>query len=140
MRKLLLLLAFLAAPRAFALDAYNGGNPCMDPSIYLQTASGQTSGTTLTQVIPLVTGQQIYICSLAIQGVSGTTPTLSWSYGTGANCGTGTTTLIPSMATAAGAFFPFPMPVTKVPAGKALCYQGGGTTPVQNYVLTYVQK
>jgi hypothetical protein len=141
MLKLFALLALLLPVLASAFDGlYSGGDPCMDPASYLQFLAGQTSGTSLTQIIPAVAGQQIWICSMIVHGVSGTTPTLTFDYGSGSNCATGTTVIIPALSTAAGAFFPFPNPVTKVPIGKALCYQGGGTSPVQTYLMSYVQK
>ncbi len=119
--------------------ALPGGNPCLNPSATLVTVSGATAGTAATQVIAATAGK-IYICSMAVVGVSGTTPTFSLVTGTGTNCGTGQAVLLPGFATAAGALYAFTNPVAVGPAAGALCYLDTGTTPVQNYVITYVQQ
>lgn len=123
----------------FASDSVDGGNPCENPLADVQMIQGVTAGTSLTKVISGVAAKQIYICSLNIQGVSGTTPTFSISYGTGANCAVGTTSALPAIATVANTLLSIPK-ATKIPAGKDLCYLDGGTTPVQNYMISYVQK
>lgn len=122
-------------------DSYTvpGGNPCEAPDGLIQSISGVTTGTALTKIISLVASQQIYICGVYIQGVSGTSPTMSLSYGTGVNCASGTTVLLTPIATAAGSLFNFGR-LGHIPPGNELCYTGGGTTPVQNYLISYIQK
>ena len=45
--------------------------------------------TTINQIIPAITGQRIYITNISIHPAS--TAVVTLSYGTGTNCGTGTT-------------------------------------------------
>ena len=72
--------------------------------------------------------------------VSGTNPTLSLVYGTGANCAAGQAALVQAFGTTAGAVYTFANPVAVTPASQAVCYLDGGTSPVQNYQITYVQQ
>jgi hypothetical protein len=104
------------------------------------TLLGATTGTSATQLVALVAGDPIYVCSVIVVGTSGTNPTFSLVYGTGTNCGTGQHTFLPAFATAASAPVSFGGHfVGAVPAGNALCYLGGGTTPVQSYIIAYAQ-
>jgi len=120
----------LAAPAE--AQSYMAGNPCLNSLAPLKSITGATSGTAATQTI--------YVCSLTVMAVSGTTPTFSLVYGTGSNCATGQGTTVAAFSTAtAGQVFTFAWPVAVLPAGNALCYLDSGTTPIQNYQLTYVQ-
>lgn len=121
-------------------DFVPGGNPCLGVDGTIQSVTGATSGTSATQIIAAITGKQIFVCSLNVQGVSGTTPTFSLVYGTGSNCAGTPTTFVTPIATAAGTLFNFSGPIGRVPVSQELCYQGGGTTPIQNYLITYIQK
>lgn len=118
----------------------SGGNPCLNPSATLVSATGATSGTSAVQIVALSGSTKIYLCSLSVIGVSGTNPTFSLVQGTGSNCATGQTVLVQSWATTAGAIYAFANPVAVGVAGNALCYLDTGTTPVQRYTLTYVQQ
>lgn len=117
-----------------------GGNPCVNPNATLLSVTGATSGTTAVQIIALSGTTKIYICSLTVIGVSGTTPAFSLVQGTGTNCATGQTVVRTSWATTAGQLYTFHGPVAVGAAGAALCYLDTGTTPIQNYQLTYVQQ
>lgn len=117
-----------------------GGNPCTSPGATLLSVTGATSGTAAIQIIALSGSTKVYICSMSILGVSGTTPTFSLVQGTGSNCGTSQTTLFQSFGTTAGQLYSFASPVAVGAAGNAVCYKDGGTTPVQNYQITYIQK
>lgn len=116
------------------------GNPCTSPTATLVSITGATSGTNAAQIIALSGSTKIYVCSLSVLGVSGTTPTFSLVQGTGSNCATGQTVVLQAFGTTAAQFYPFPSPVAVGGAGKALCYLDTGTNPVQNYHLTYVQQ
>jgi hypothetical protein len=120
-------------------QATTGPNPCMNPAATLVSANGATSGTTAVQIVALSGSTKIYLCSLSVIGVSGTTPTFSLVQGTGSNCATGQTVVVQSWATTAGAIYAFANPVAVGAAGNALCYLDTGTTPIQKYTLTYVQ-
>jgi hypothetical protein len=116
-----------------------GGNPCLNPNATLLWVAGSTSGTTAVQIIALAASQRIYICSLNVTGVSGTTPAFGLVYGTGTNCATGQTTVQGAFTTTAAALYSFHGPGPITAAGTALCYLNTGTTPVQRYSITYVQ-
>lgn len=119
-----------------------GGNPCSNPSATLDNLQGTTTGTASVQLLALSSGRRIHVCSANIVSVSGTTPTFSLTYGTGAACATGTGTIIPAIAaaTTAGVMYVPPTPVGVTPASNALCYVQTGTTPVVKYNITYVQQ
>lgn len=117
-----------------------GGNPCENPSATLISATGATAGTAAVQIIALSGTTKIYVCSLNVIGVSGTTPTFSLVQGTGSNCATGQTVVQQSWTTAAGTIYAFANPVAVGVSGNALCYLDTGTTPIQKYTLTYVQQ
>jgi hypothetical protein len=115
------------------------GNPCLNPNATLLWVAGSTSGTSAVQIIALSGSNRIYICSLNVTGVSGTTPAFGLVYGTGSNCATGQTTVQGAFTTTAAALYSFHGPGPITAAGTALCYLNTGTTPVQRYSITYVQ-
>lgn len=123
-----------------SINGTAGSNPCLNPHTSLQWFSTTTAGTTAAQIVALSGTTKIYVCSMSVVGVSGTTPTLSLVYGTGSNCGTGQTVLVPAFATTAAVLYSFANPVAITAAGNALCYLDTGTTPVQSLTLTYVQQ
>jgi hypothetical protein len=117
-----------------------GLNACSNQAVTLQSVSAATSGTTATQIIALAAGAKIYICSLNVIGTSGTTPTFSLVYGTGSNCATGQNVLVNAFATTAAVLYAFGNPVAVTPVGQAVCYLDTGTTPIQSYVIGFVQQ
>lgn len=123
-----------------AANSIAGSNPCMNPTVTLVSITGATSTTNATQIIALSGSTKIYICSLSVIGVSGTLPTFSLVQGTGSNCVTSQTTVVQAFSTLANAITAFAGPIAVGAAGNELCYKDGGTTPVQNYQLTYVQQ
>jgi len=115
-------------------------NPCQNPAAILQSTGVTTSGTTAVQIIALSGTLKIYICSLTVINQSGTQPvTFSLVQGTGTNCATGQTVVVPAFATPANTLFAFANPVSAGVAGNALCYLQTGTTPVTKVQITYVQ-
>jgi hypothetical protein len=125
-----------------SLSGSSGSNPCWNPHANLQFLSFNTSGTSATQIIAASGTTKIYVCSFLLVPTSGTTPTFGLVTGTGTNCAGGQTVLVPAFATTtAGALFNATTnPVALTPAGGAVCYLDGGTTPVQAVILTYVQQ
>lgn len=123
-----------------AASSISGSNPCVNPTSTLVSIAGATSGTAAVQIIALSGSTKVYICSMSIIGVSGTTPTFSLVQGTGSNCASSQTVLKQSWATAAGTLYAFANPVAVGVAGQAVCYLDTGTTPIQNYQITYVQQ
>lgn len=118
-----------------------GLNPCQNPNVTIHSVSAATSGTSASQIIAASGTTQIFICSLSVIGGSGTSPTFGLVYGTGTNCATGQTTLIANFSTTAAAMYSFAgPPVAVTPASQAVCFKDGGTSPVQEYVMSYVQQ
>jgi len=116
------------------------GNPCENPSAILVSTGVTTSGTTAVQIVALSGTTKIFICSLTVIGQSGTTPTFSLVQGTGTNCATGQTVVVPAFTTPANTLFAFANPVSAGVAGNALCYLQTGTTPVTKVQITYIQQ
>lgn len=116
-----------------------GSNPCQSPTATLAAVAGATSGTAAVQLVALSGTTKIYICTVNITGISGTTPTFSLKYGTGSACATGGVTILGPWTTAANTVYSFNQPFV-TPAGQALCYIDTGTTPIQNYAISYVQQ
>lgn len=116
-------------------------NGCLSPGSTLVSISGATSGTAATQIIALSAGKKIFICSMTIMAVSGTTPTFSLVQGTGTNCATSQVVLVSAFSTStAGQVFTFASPVAVSVSADAVCYLNTGTTPIQNYTITYTQQ
>jgi hypothetical protein len=94
-----------------AFDAATGAAPPANALLAGGIASGATGGfvsgltvcdnsafldmttATTTQIVALVSGRKIRVCGFSLQGGGTTTATIK--YGTGSNCGTGTTVLSP---------------------------------------------
>ncbi len=77
---------------------------------------------TITRIITVPVGKQIVITTLMLTPVA--TSVVTFSYGTGTNCGTGTGTLTGAMTFAAGQEFTVGSgtgPVIIVPPGNDLC-------------------
>jgi hypothetical protein len=126
-------------PAFVVVSSPNGGNPCDNPSATLVGIAGATSGTVAVQLVALSGSTKIYLCAVNITGISGTTPTFSLKYGTGTACATGGVTILGAWTTAANTVYTFYQPFV-TPAGQELCYLNTGTTPIQNYAITYVQQ
>ncbi len=125
------------------LTTISGANACMNPTSTLASISSATSTTAAVQIIASSGSKKIYVCSMTVVSVSGTTPTFSLVYGTGTNCGTGQGVLIQAFPTSAtaGTFYTFANPTAVTPASQALCYLDTDSgTPVQNYTISYVQQ
>lgn len=95
----------------------------------VSTLSAAVATATRTQVIAAPASGSIYLRGLWIEKSTSGSGSVTLSYGTGANCATGTTTLL-SLAAATGqtlAFGYYPIGV-QVPAGNALCAQTDAAT------------
>jgi hypothetical protein len=120
-----------------------GGNPCFgNPSAVVTSVVSNPAAAGTTQLVALSAGKSIYVCSGYFGNGSGTTPTLSFEYGTGSTCGTGTTAFYPAVAVPAASAAPVLLsaPTYVVPSGNALCAVLGGTTPTASLAVTYVQQ
>lgn len=139
MRGCLVFLSFmLASLNAWAVN----GNPCADFSdkINVAYASGSTAGTSYGQIIAGVAGQRITICSLYVEGVSGSsTPTFSLVQGSGTTCNTNESQVLFPVSTVSTNFYAFPEPIAATNLGNNLCYLDGGTSPIQDWWISYIQ-
>ena len=126
-----------------AQQQYSGGaNACQNQAATLVGVyNGATSGTSSVQIVALSGTAKIYVCSMSVINTSGTTPTFALTYGTGTACATGTGNITFPVATSTTVPVTFNGPIVGVtPAGNALCYIQTGTTPINKFVLTYVQQ
>lgn len=120
----------------------NGANPCANPHANLAFFSTSATTNAATQMIALVAGQKVYVCSLSVIAGGVASSTFSLVYGTGSNCATGQTNLLPAFSIAtANQLFAFSYSFGLTPAGQALCYlMPAGTSPTATVALTYVQQ
>jgi hypothetical protein len=135
-----------------AFKAYQGagetalGDPCQSPGIPKQSVPIAISAAGTTALVPSYSFKTTTVCGIAATYASGTAPTMQFEAGTQTTtaCDTGASTLTGAMnlpATAGqgivmgagGALF-------AAPPGTQVCIVAGGTTPVFNGVLTYVQQ
>lgn len=148
MKKLLLalLLSFFSLGAVAQITATD---PCFSTAPKSSVAINITTATT-TQLVAISGTTRIYACdfALTISQVVTTPNTLKFVYGTGSNCGTGTTVLTglfgdggvtaaPPLVVASSTIGS----VFSTPAGQALCVTTaiGGSASFQG-VLTYVQQ
>lgn len=119
----------------------SGANACLNPHSNLQTAFVSMSTTALTQFIAASAGTRIYVCSAIFTNSTATNP-VQLEYGTGSNCGTGTTVAVDKFTAPASTASPVILtgPVFVTPASQALCYIQSGTTPTASMAITYVQQ
>lgn len=124
-------------------------DPCQDLSQQKQSVVVNVASATTTQLVAISGTTQVYVCGYQLAAVAGTNPSAQFEYGTGASCGTGTTTLTGAMATGVTVSTTVPGPVFtagndvtlfKAIAGNALCLVTGGTTPNFQGFVTFVQQ
>ena len=84
-----------------------------------QMAAGPAA---ITQVVPLAAGKTIFVCGWHVTNTAAS-GNFSFSYGTGSNCGTGTTTIIPAMNVTSSAPSADHIDYAQIsaPPGNALC-------------------
>lgn len=103
------------------------------------TAAINVSTATTTQLVALSSGQVIHVASLSV--IAGGTGNITFVYGTGASCGTGTTSLTgayPLIANAGLSVGGGLGAVLVVPAGNALCVTTSAAVQMSGHV-TYTQ-
>lgn len=128
MKKLLIILWALICPQlAFAqgpqrLCYTSDGQNCVPAIQSIRSVAIATSTATTTQLVALATGQAIFVSSF--NAVSAGTNTFKFVYGTGSNCGTGTTDLTGVYTLVANGYVSTGNglgAVLSVPRGNALC-------------------
>jgi hypothetical protein len=112
-------------------------NGCMGNYNFTSTAVN-ASTTSAVQLVAASAAKKIYVCSFFVIG-GGTSPTLSLEYGTGTNCGTGTTLLMGAIPLSTTTPTASPFLVGATPVSNALCYLLAGTSPTAVGVISYVQ-
>jgi hypothetical protein len=125
-------------------------DPCANPSNTKASVPISVTSATTTQLVAAVAGQAVYLCggTFTIAPSATSADTALFEYGSGTNCGTGTTALTGSfgagdLTTAAP---PTVVPlfssgvVMVAPAGKALCMVSAGTTVNIQGVLSVIQQ
>jgi hypothetical protein len=136
MKKLIfpiLLLVLFVAPCV----AHSQAIPCGNNPILQTPAAGEQ------QIAAPPAGHSIEVCYVIITATNGATPgNFSVDYGTGTNCGTGTTTLIPFAAGTASspvsAVVGSPTTVVWIiPAGKNLCINFVDAPSVEQVTVLY---
>lgn len=101
-----------------------------------QSAAVNDSASGLTQIVAASGSEAIFVRSYTV--VVNAAVTVQWEYGTGTNCGTGTTALTGPMSFAANGGAA-PHGTLFVPAGNALCLNLGSAVQVGGSV-TYAQQ
>ena len=103
--------------------------------IYCQQAAALAGFTTLAQLIAVPSGSaRIFICGWVASSL--TASAITFSYGTGTNCGTGTTATGPTIETAATDTKVDASPNYRgwlVPPGQALCVAGSAAANIHLY-------
>ena len=115
------------------------------PTASSSVAVNITSAAT-TQLVALAAGQSVYVTGASLIAVGNATPvTAKFVYGTGSNCGTGTTDLTGAFtgSSTAGNSVPFMLSQAltawfRTAAGTALCLTTTGTAGLQG-VVSYQQ-
>ncbi len=118
----------------------SSADPCLNPGAAKSSAAMNIGSATTTQLVALQSGQTVYVCNTSFSySVAGSA---QFEYGTGTNCGTGTTTLTGAIVTTANEFLSIGWggTVFKAASSNALCVVTTGTSPSMQGVLTYVQQ
>ena len=116
-------------------------DPCRVPDILKLATPLNVSGTTATELLPVVGSTGIAVCGFTAS-LAGTTPSLLVRYGTGTACATSPTNLTGTILPTSGQMINLENGgvIWRSPAGQALCVTLGGTTPSLQGVLTYVRQ
>lgn len=117
-------------------------DPCESGTFQKQSVAVAAGAAGTSQQIALQIGQSIYVCGYQLSQVA-TAGTLQWVYGTGTNCGTGTTNLTGAMGVTASQPFSYGTggaTVMKVPQGNELCLTTTGAGGTAAGIVTYIQQ
>lgn len=122
-----------------AVDLYQFNGTTWDRDFYCSTSIPiSTAAAATSQLIALISGKAIHVCGFTIVGAGATNVT--FEYGTGATCGTGTTVLTGAMPLAANTSVNVQanQEVFRAPAGNALCMINSAAIQVSGF-LSYAQ-
>ena len=117
----------------------NYGDPCKNPNVVTSSAAINITSATTTALVAPLTGKSVYVCQLSVT-VAGASATVLLEYGTGATCGTGTTSLTGTFAGGTNSLISMGWggAIVATPASNALCLVSGATG-IQG-VVSYVQQ
>lgn len=124
----------------------SANDPCGSWGTTKQSTAVTISTATTTQIVALTAGQTIFVCGFNFSMTGTTAPTFQFEYGTGTNCGTGTTVLTGVYAadiTATIGQYIYgggEMTIFATASANALCIVTGGTGPSLQGVVTFVQR
>lgn len=136
---LLLFVSVLPSEAQQRLCYTTNGTNCVPAVAAAQSAPISVAAATTTQIIALIAGRQIYVTSFDM--IANGTLNATLVYGTGTNCGTGTTSLTgpyPLIAQAGLAKGNGVGVVLVVPASNALCITASGASQISGSV-SYAQ-
>lgn len=108
------------------------------------SVTASISSIVLTEIVPLSAGKRIKVFHITISNGFLGSNTSIFKYGTGVNCGTGTTTIINGLSLG-GSNYPSltmassPVPLFTVPAGNALCVINAAASQVV-FLVSYIQE
>jgi hypothetical protein len=123
------------------LQEHASTDPCQSGSIVKTSSPIVAAAAGTTQIVALSAVNSIYVCGYQMSQVA-TAGTVQWEYGTGVNCGTGTTIITGAMGVTASSPFSYGSggaTVTKVPTGNALCLVTTGAGGTVGGIVTYIQ-
>jgi hypothetical protein len=122
-------------------SAHASTDPCQSGTFPKTSAAVFAGAATTTQQVALSLGQSIYVCGYQLSQVA-TAGTVQWVYGTGVNCGTGTTTLTGAMGVTASQPFSYGVgdaTIMKAPTGQELCITTTGAGGTVSGIVTFIQ-
>jgi hypothetical protein len=131
----------VGSPSSASIQEFGtASDPCQSPAVVKSSVAVNIASATTTQLVALSGTTKVYVCGFSAS-MMGTTPAITFEYGTGTTCGTGTTALTGAFAPTAGSVLNIGQGGTAFAgiAGNALCALSGGTPSIQG-VLTYVQQ
>jgi hypothetical protein len=120
-----------------------GGDVCQNPNIAKKSAVINIGAAATTKIVDVSGTKAIFVCDFHVS-LAGTTPSITWKYGTHVtnDCDTGATALSGTILPTSGAMLSFgPGSILmSTPASQQLCGTTAGTGSSAQGVLTYVQQ
>lgn len=123
------------------LPTHATSDPCDSGSLAKVNGVITAAAASTTQQIAAVTGSKIYVCGYQMSQIA-TAGTVQWVYGTGANCGTGTTNISGAMGVTASSPITYgggSAVIIIVPTSNALCLTTTGAGGTVAGLLTFIQ-
>ena len=119
-------------------DTSTATDPCLSRGAVKSSVPFTITSATTTQLVALSGTKSIYVCGVVL--LTNAASTLSFEYGTGATCGTGTTALTPVFPISSNVVLGYGGAVITAPSANALCALSAVGTTSAVGVITYVQQ